>query len=254
MLPHTISGSGQSTLVFLHYFGGSQRTWTHVVGQLETQYRCVTVDLPGFGDAASIAGFTVSEMSDALRKTLELLRHEPVILVGHSMGGKVAMTLAADPPGNVKQVILVAPSPLLPEPMTEKQRATMTVAKETSDGAVDFVKNGALSLTEEDLARGVEDVQRANDDAWKAWPQHGTREDWSERILRFATRTDLIVGEADQAIPLDFQKQHTLPLVKASGGTLIRLANAAHMLPYEAPAALAGAIADLQRSAHATGM
>ena len=243
MLPHTVTGTGKTALLFLHYFGGSQRTWSHVVDSLSKDHRCITADLPGFGDAAVIPGYTVADMQDAVRELVASLAPSPVVLIGHSMGGKVAMTLAAEPPENLQQVILVAPSPLVPEPMTEEQRATMTVANETREGAQQFVKNGALALSEADVQTGVEDVLRANEEAWKAWPQHGTREDWSQRITKFAVRTDLIVGEHDEAIPLPFQRKHTLPLVEVSGGTLITIPNAAHMLPYEAPRELAVAIA-----------
>lgn len=243
MLPYTVTGSGKTALLFLHYFGGSQRTWRHVVDTLSTEHRCITADLPGFGDAAGIPGYSVADMQDAVREVIASLAPSPVVLIGHSMGGKVAMTLAADPPENLQQVILVAPSPLLPEPMTEEQRATMTAANETRDGAQQFVKNGALALSDEDLQTGVDDVFRTNDEAWKAWPQHGTREDWSQRITKFAVRTDLVVGEHDEAIPLAFQRKHTLPLVEGSGGTLTTIANAAHMLPYEAPSELTAAIA-----------
>lgn len=243
MLTFTEHSSDNTTLVFLHYFGGSQHTWHHVVEALKPTHRCITVDLPGFGDSRNIPGYSVAEMAEQVRALLQSLAPSPVVLIGHSMGGKVSMLLAADPTENLQQVILVAPSPLQPEPMTEEQRATMTVANTSENTAKDFVNNGAASaLRHEDERIGIEDVLRTHPDAWTAWPQSGTREDWSDRIHNVAVHTDLIMGELDQAIPLAFQQKYTLPLIQPGGGQFIVIAAAAHMLPYEAAPELAIAI------------
>jgi len=42
-------GTGSPTLVFLHYWGGSRRTWFEVIGRLSDRFRCVAVDLRGWG-------------------------------------------------------------------------------------------------------------------------------------------------------------------------------------------------------------
>ena len=54
------------------------------------------------------------------------------------------------------------------------------------------------------------------------------------RITELRVPTTLIVGDKDQAVPLDFQRKHTLPLVEKTGGKLIVIEDAAHMLPNEA--------------------
>ena len=45
------TGKGKITLVFLHYFGGSYKTWAKVIKELSNDYRCIAIDLPGFGDS-----------------------------------------------------------------------------------------------------------------------------------------------------------------------------------------------------------
>ena len=239
MLPYTETGTGETILLLLHFFGSSQREWRHVVERLSPHYRCVTADMPGFGDAADVRGYTVSAMSEAVQALVLHFAPTPVVLVAHSLSGKVAMVLAAEPPHNLTQLILVAPSPLLPEPMTEQARETMMLANTTHARIEGFVKNGAHHpMSDEDIDLGIADVQRANSDAWIAWVQHGTREDWSGRVKELRVPTTLIVGEYDEAIPLDFQRAHTLPLVERTGGKLIVIEDAAHMLPYEAAAEL----------------
>jgi pimeloyl-ACP methyl ester carboxylesterase len=243
MLPYSESGAGNTVLIFLHYFGGSQREWHHVTPLLSDRYRCITADMPGFGDAANLHGYSVTEMCDAVQELVLHFSPSPVVLIAHSLSGKVAMVLGAAPPGNLERLILVAPSPLQPEPMTAEARTTMILANTTHARVEAFVKNGAhRALSAEDVQIGTADVHRASPDAWRAWPQYGAREDWSGRIRKLRVPTTLIVGEHDQAIPLAFQREHTLPLVEATGGKLLVIKDAAHMLPYEAATELAALI------------
>lgn len=249
MLPHTETGTGETILLFLHFFGSSRREWHHVIERMSAQYRCIAADMPGFGDATNVRGYTVTEMCAQVQTLVQSLAPTPVVLVAHSLSGKVAMVLAAAPPENLSQLILVGPSPLQPEPMTEEARETMSLANTTDARAEAFVMNGAhRTMTDEDIAIGIADVQRANPDAWRAWAEQGTREDWSTRVRELLVPTTLIVGEYDEAIPPDFQRKHTLPLVERTGGRLIVIEDAAHMLPYEAAAELVLAIEDAVRA------
>ena len=48
------SKRGKTTLVFLHYFGGSSRTWSKLIRRLQPYFRCIAPDLPGFGNSAPL--------------------------------------------------------------------------------------------------------------------------------------------------------------------------------------------------------
>ena len=65
------------------------------------------------------------------------------------------------------------------------------------------------------------------------------------RVPELRVPTTLIVGDKDQAIPLDFQRKHTLPLVEKTGGKLVIIEGAAHMLPNEAAAELSIILGEL---------
>jgi pimeloyl-ACP methyl ester carboxylesterase len=251
MLPYTEHGAGDTVLLFLHFFGSSQREWRHVTPLLDTHFRCVTADMPGFGEAVGVTGYSVTERAAHLRTLVEFFAPAPVVLVAHSFSGKVSMVLAATPPANLKRLILVAPSPLVPEPMTDDERKQMRIRNQTREGAEAFIKGSHhRPLSEEDLELAIQDVLRADEDAWLAWPDSGSLEDWSTRITELKVHTDLIVGEYDKAIPLNFQREHTLPLVERNGGTLHVIKNAAHMLPNEAPQELASLIENTLRGIH----
>ena len=251
MLPFTDSSfqarPSAPILILLHFFGSSHREWHHVVGTLQAKFRCVAADMPGFGDAANVQGYTVQRMAEQVCELVQHFAPAPVVLVGHSMGGKVTMVVASDPPANLTGIVLVAPSPLTPEPMHGKTRMVMARGNQSRKQAEIFVHGGAhRPLSAEDLQLGIEDVMRANDAAWKAWPQSGTREDWSMDITEITLPSLLVVGECDSSIPLAYQREHTLPILR--NGQLEVIADAAHLLPFEAPDRLSDLIGDFANS------
>jgi pimeloyl-ACP methyl ester carboxylesterase len=102
--------------VLLHGLGTTQRIWSLVTQPLARDRRVVTLDLPGFGESAPVGtGFDLDEVSDRLARALAA-HHvtAPFDLVGHSLGGAVALTLAANRPRLVRRLVLVAPAGLQP--------------------------------------------------------------------------------------------------------------------------------------------
>ncbi len=57
------------------------------------KHRCVAADMPGFGEATSLTGFTVKDMVDQLATFVATRAFARFVLVGHSMTGKVALAL-----------------------------------------------------------------------------------------------------------------------------------------------------------------
>ncbi len=243
MLPFREHGSADAPLTFLllHYFGGSHREWDQVVARLSPAYRTVAADLPGFGEAKALEGLSVQALVDRIRTLLDYLAPAPVVLVAHSMPGKAAMVVAADPPAHLRGVVLVAPSPLGGEPMTEEQRQAQTIANTDRAHAELFTDPGFYGKPSHEMyEQAVEDVLGGSDEAFHDWPLHGSREVWTDRVKRFVVRTLLIVGAEDKAIDPKLQEKETLPLVTASGGQLHLLPHAAHLTPYQQPDKVAG--------------
>jgi pimeloyl-ACP methyl ester carboxylesterase len=239
------------TLVFLHYFGGSHLAWNKVVARLKHRYTCLALDAPGFGDAAGERGYSVEDMAQGLLTTLHTLASARVVLIGHSMTGKVAMAAASRLPVNLVGLVLVAPSPLEPEPMDEESRMMMADAQQSIDTARSFFIKGAYrQLSAEDIQQGSADAMRAHPEAFKHWPLYGSREDWSNAVPTLEINSLVIVGEEDKAIPLEFQKRYTMHHLRHT--QLKTIKGAGHLLPYEAPEEVAECIEtyihDLSRS------
>ncbi|HTU94441.1 MAG TPA: alpha/beta fold hydrolase [Solirubrobacteraceae bacterium] len=109
----TETGEGEP-LVLLHGLGTTRQIWSLVTEPLAHTRRVVTLDLPGFGESAPVGeGFELAEVTDRLARGLAA-QHvtAPFDLVGHSLGGAVALTLAAQRPNLVRRLILVAPAGL----------------------------------------------------------------------------------------------------------------------------------------------
>lgn len=86
-------GKGTPQIVFLHYWGGSSRTWDDVVAALPSGYRLIRPDLRGWGDSlpaqsATAPGYALSDFVADAEALIEQLGLENYVLVGHSMGGK----------------------------------------------------------------------------------------------------------------------------------------------------------------------
>jgi pyruvate dehydrogenase E2 component (dihydrolipoamide acetyltransferase) len=103
-------GDGAQTVVLLHGFGGDLTTWLFNAEQLAGPERSVyAFDLPGHGGSSKdVGGGTVAELAEILGAALDTLDLERVHLVGHSLGGAVAATYAAQNPGRVASLTLIA--------------------------------------------------------------------------------------------------------------------------------------------------
>lgn len=103
-------------LVLLHGVASSRIVWRNVADRLAAGgRRVVAVDVPGFGGSeAAGPGFALDAVADRLAEGLGLERFD---LVGHSLGGAVAVAVASRHPEAVRRLVLVAPAGLAPRAM-----------------------------------------------------------------------------------------------------------------------------------------
>jgi pimeloyl-ACP methyl ester carboxylesterase len=100
MLAHDRTGSGPA-LVLIHGLGGARSNWKPVLAQLARHHEVIAVDLPGFGDSPALSPGdrpTAARMADAVALTLEQLGVGGFHVAGNSLGGWVALELAARRP------------------------------------------------------------------------------------------------------------------------------------------------------------
>ncbi len=109
------------TLVLLHGFAGTRRTWDRLIGALDPQrYRPLALDLPGHGAAAahrpvSFASCVAATIEDAPSR---------FTLCGYSMGARIALHVALAHPGRVRRLILIGANPGIEDPEQRAERRT----------------------------------------------------------------------------------------------------------------------------------
>lgn len=106
------SSDAPATLVFIHGLGGAQSTWATVLGNFADGSRVVALDLPGHGASSKPSpddggDYSVPALAAAVGEVIEKLDLAPSVLIGHSLGGGVALDLALSRPKLVRGLVLV---------------------------------------------------------------------------------------------------------------------------------------------------
>src|SRR5690242_14071982 len=113
----TTLGEHGSRVVFLHGLFGQGRNWTQIGKALAQQHRVTLVDLPDHGRSDHLEEFDLLEVADTIAGLFAA--DDPVALVGHSLGGKIAMVLALRHPDLVQRLCVVDISPVSYRKMSE---------------------------------------------------------------------------------------------------------------------------------------
>lgn len=104
-------GAGEQTLIMIHGLGSYAPAWGKVIESLKGQYRCIALDLPGYGKSSSgDFSYSMSFFAETVATLIEQLEIENPIVVGHSMGGQIALTLALAQPDLMSKMVLIAPA------------------------------------------------------------------------------------------------------------------------------------------------
>jgi pimeloyl-ACP methyl ester carboxylesterase len=112
---HVVGGEGP-TVLLIHGIGGDWRTWEPVLDGLARSHRVVAVDLPGHGASSKGAGdYSLGALANALRDLGGALDIERATVVGHSLGGGVAMQFAYQFPERCERLALVSSGGLGPD-------------------------------------------------------------------------------------------------------------------------------------------
>ncbi len=235
-------GNGPLTLVFLHYFGGSARSWDGVIKVLSKKYRCLAPDLRGFGDSpAPATGYSVDAVADDVAGLLSERHVDEFVLVGHSMGGKIAMTLAARQPVGLRGLVLITPSPPTPEPIDPAQRQHLLETGGQPEAAEDTFQNiTVVPVSTAIQEKIIADNLRSSRPGWEGWLKTGSLETIADRMSRVTAPTLVLVGDQEPLLPEAFQRREVLSCLPQA--TLQLLSGVGHLPPLENPEATAQAI------------
>ena len=112
---HVLTGSGP-LLLLIHGIAGSVENWQEVIEPLAQRHTVLAASLPGHGRSAPGSGdYSLGALAAGLRDLLVALGHEHATLVGHSLGGGIAMQFAYQFPEATERLVLVSSGGLGPE-------------------------------------------------------------------------------------------------------------------------------------------
>lgn len=124
-MPHPVYrtlGDGPETVAFLHGIGGAKECWQPQLEAFAGSYRAVAWDMPGYGGTPMLAETGFPGLAAALLELVDRLGPAPVHLVGHSMGGMVALEFVATWPERVRSLVLSGTSPAFGDPGGDWQK------------------------------------------------------------------------------------------------------------------------------------
>lgn len=142
-------GEHKNTLLMIHGLGSYLAAYNKLIDELSTDFRCIAIDLPGYGKS-SVGDFSYSMdfFAETLLQFIDKLQLENVHLIGHSMGGQIAITTVLKDQADIKKLILLAPAGFETFSETDRQWfsqvVTPQVLKITPD--VQIEKNFAVNF------------------------------------------------------------------------------------------------------------
>jgi pimeloyl-ACP methyl ester carboxylesterase len=241
MAPHTVElhghqlsyvdrGSGPVVL-FIHGILGSQRQWVELVDTMDDDHRVVVPDLFGHGASAKPLGdYSLGAHAAALRDLLDHLGIERVTLVGHSLGGGIAMQFFYLFPERVDRLVLVASGGLGREVSVLLRSATLPGAAQV----LSVLASVPVLSRVEALGRGASKVGwRPGADVGAMWTGFSSLGDFESRRAFLAT-TRAVIDIGGQSISAHDHLEGAPPIpTLIVWGSKDRMIPASHALSVE---------------------
>lgn len=235
------------TVVFIHGFPLNQQMWNDFVEKLSDSIKVVTLDLPGFGKSPGLADpFSLDDVAGRVLRWLQEKRYEKPVIIGHSMGGYVALALADQDPNAISGLCLFHSTAL----------ADSAEKKQSRNKVLEFIENqGVQAFTSNFIGQLYADGQHSSIPKVKNIAVQSSREcveGYTKAMRDRQDRTGLLktfpkpilflAGEKDQLIPADsIRQQATL----CAQGEAVIMPEVAHMGMFESEGPCAKKILDL---------
>lgn len=234
-------------VVLLHGITGHARVWDHLAARLPGR-RVLALDQRGHGDSdpAPDDDYRVVTMTDDLAAFAGSLRLERFALVGHSMGGRIAIKYAADHTARLERLVIIDIGPDIAVAGLLRVRDMMAGSPdriESEEWAVEYVRRANPLQNVDMLRERVRHGLRRLPDGGLTWKyakglrdmmREGRREalDLWEPLPRIACPTLIVRGAESDILSPDVAKKMTERL---PDGRLVEIAGAGHTVPADRP-------------------
>jgi pimeloyl-ACP methyl ester carboxylesterase len=237
--------AGRPSVVFIHGAGAGSGIWSMTISRVARSAHAIAIDLPGHGPSAlgDLGTLSLARYRDAVGELCGALCLGPSVLVGHSMGALVALEAAFAWPDKVRALVLVAAAPKIPV-----DPELLALLRDDPDQATIWLADRSLSPRAKPVIRRgflAAGIGRA-----------ATSPEVARADFEIVRATDLTDRQATLTCPITWIDGADDAMVRATcresrRGSIVSVPDAGHLLPIEAPAAIAEAILGHGRAAGA---
>ena len=239
------AGGGQKgpSLLFIHGAGGNASIWDEQASFFRGKARVFRVELPGHGSSSGLGEDQVPVYAEWVRGFLESASSPgPVVVIGHSMGGAVALHLALDPPPSLLGIVLMGTGAKL-----GVMPAIFQLLESDPEGffrTIDLVAYGPTA-SRELKKKGTDIVRRCPVAVISKDFRACDRFDVRARLPEIRLPSLILCGEEDQLTPIRYS---TFLHEHIPGSRLVVIPEAGHMAMVEKPEAVNAAIKEFLSS------
>lgn len=231
-------GNGKKTLIFLHCFGGNANDWKWVADEISADFTCIAMHLPGFGNNESFVAPSILNVALNIKAVINKIGVRKYSLIGHSMGGKIALQLAAiDKKRAIKNLILISPSPPGVESFSPEKKLLLLCVPSKSI-AIEFVNSlTAKPLKDIKLENAINAQLTTTKVLRHWWVNKGSQQSIINQLKTIKSPITVLSSKSDKAINFSIIKNKVIPLLKRR--KLIEVKNSGHLYPLEIPSIIA---------------
>ena len=226
------------TIVFLHGFLQNQDVWCSYVLSFMRSVHVISIDLPGHGLSDCYGDvYTMEFMADAVKAVLDDARVEQCVLVGHSMGGYVALAFAEKYPYLLRGMGLVNSHGFAdtPEAISRREDSIEQIRSNRAGYIIDFISNLFDASKRHNMGQELKDLQ---DDCLETSIQGAVaaQRGMACRPSRLKTLSSIevpilfVIGKEDPRIPVEEALSQT---IEAKHAEILLLSNVGHMAHLE---------------------
>jgi pimeloyl-ACP methyl ester carboxylesterase len=226
-ISYLVAGAGPP-IILLHGLASSSRCWQHNIRQLARSFRVYVVDMIGFGASGGLHPLSFDKLAPYLTMWMDQLAIRHASIIGHSMGGLVAVDLAARLPERIERLVLVDAAAFLIEQPSLYH--LLGLVRELFQIPIDF------------LPTLIADAYRAGPITLLNATHQLLTTDFSPRLTLVRAPTLLVWGEHDALVPLEIGQRLCRQLPANNGIVVIK--GAGHNPMWDRPVAFNRVVED----------
>ncbi|KAF2720864.1 alpha/beta-hydrolase, partial [Polychaeton citri CBS 116435] len=243
------SSTSSPTLLLIHFWGGTNQIFSPLIDHLSTTVTVVAPSFHGWGESTETnddcASQDAYEIADYAEYIISLLLANGIIVLGHSMGSKIAYL--------VRGLIFVASAPAASFVLPDEMREQQIHAYDEIETAEFVIRNVLLGRPESVNGQVVEQIAREAvagvQEAKRAWPAYGMGEVYGEDVVKTVQELAMqkvckvlvVGGELDRVETAENVEKNVVKVLEGAGAKVEFnvLDGVGHLVPVEAAEKLA---------------